>query len=86
MDTLNGDARLVALPPGAALLDCDVLGTRAVNQALRALEPGTGATVAAPRGRHNLAVGLDRPVAVMVEGNAGYFLGGLCGEIGRAHV
>ncbi len=61
------------------LLDCDVLGTRAVNQALRALEPGASVTLAAPRGRHNLAVGLDRPVAVLVEGNAGYFLGGLCG-------
>ncbi len=74
MDALN---RATLQPPG--LLDCDTLGTRAVNQALRALEPGAAATVAAPRGRHNLAVGLDRPVAVHVEGNAGYFLGGLCG-------
>jgi methylamine---glutamate N-methyltransferase subunit B len=60
-------------------LDCDVLGTRSVNQALRLLEPGEAAVVSAPRGRHNLAVGLDRPVSVSVEGNAGYFLGGLCG-------
>jgi glutamate synthase domain-containing protein 3 len=35
--------------------------------------------VQAPRGRHNLVVGLPGPVAVTVEGNAGYFLGGLCG-------
>jgi methylamine---glutamate N-methyltransferase subunit B len=67
------------LSPTRLALDCDVLGTRSVNQALRLLEPGDAALVRAPRGRHNLAVGLDRPVAVRVEGNAGYFLGGLCG-------
>jgi glutamate synthase domain-containing protein 3 len=67
------------LSPTRLALDCDVLGTRSVNQALRLLEPGDAALVRAPRGRHNLAVGLDRPVAVQVEGNAGYFLGGLCG-------
>ncbi len=60
-------------------LNCDVLGTRSVNQALRALPAGGGATVVAPRGRHNLAVGLAAPVTVTVEGNAGYFLGSLCG-------
>ena len=30
-----------------------------------------------PRGRHNLAVGLAGRIGVTVEGNAGYFLGGL---------
>jgi glutamate synthase domain-containing protein 3 len=63
----------------ARSLDCDVLGTRSVNAALRALEPGATAAVLAPRGRHNLAVGLDQSISVHVEGNAGYFLGGLCG-------
>jgi methylamine---glutamate N-methyltransferase subunit B len=63
-----------------AALDCDLLGTRSVNAALRTLEPGAAATVVAPRGRHNLAVGLDQAVSVQVEGNAGYFLGGLCGS------
>ena len=33
----------------------------------------------APRGRHNLAVGVAAPIDVTVEGNAGYFLGGLSG-------
>ena len=78
-DTVNIGAVGRATRHDREIFDCDVLGTRAVNQALRALEPGDAATVAAPRGRHNLAVGLDRPVAVRVEGNAGYFLGGLCG-------
>jgi formylmethanofuran dehydrogenase subunit C len=60
-------------------LNCDVLGTRSVNQALRALPAGGGATVVAPRGRHNLAVGLAAPVTITIDGNAGYFLGGLFG-------
>ncbi len=63
----------------AGTLDCDMLGTRSVNAALRALGPGAAVAVAAPRGRHNLAVGLDQNISVHVEGNAGYFLGGLCG-------
>jgi glutamate synthase domain-containing protein 3 len=60
-------------------LSCDALGTRAVNQALRALPAGGEALVLHPRGRHNLAVGLPSPISVTVDGNAGYFLGGLCG-------
>jgi formylmethanofuran dehydrogenase subunit C len=60
-------------------LDCDMLGTRAVNRALRALAEGAGARVRAPRGRHNLAVGLPGRIGVTIEGNAGYFLGGLGG-------
>jgi hypothetical protein len=64
---------------GIETLDCDVLGTRAVNRALRELPEGARARMQAPRGRHNLAVGLPHPIAVTVEGNAGYFLGGLGG-------
>lgn len=63
-------------------LNCDVLGTRGVNEALRALPDGAAATVHSPRGRHNLAVGLPGEVAVTVDGNGGYFLGGLCGSAG----
>jgi methylamine---glutamate N-methyltransferase subunit B len=69
MDTLNT----------LRTLDCDALGTRSVNTALRILQPGAFVTITSPRGRHNLAVGLDRPVSLHVDGNAGYFLGGLCG-------
>src|SRR5579862_6737835 len=60
-------------------LSCDALGTRAVNQQLRALPAGGEIRVLHPRGRHNLAVGLPSPVSVTVDGNAGYYLGGLCG-------
>lgn len=46
---------------------------------LRGLPAGAEATVVQPRGRHNLAVGLAQTASITVEGNAGYFLGGLCG-------
>src|SRR5580692_8199942 len=61
-------------------LNCDDLGTRAVNQALRALPDGERALLLHPRGRHNLAVGLSAQISVAAEGNAGYFLGGLGGN------
>ena len=60
-------------------LNCDALGTRAVNHSLRAMPAGSAVQILQPRGRHNLAVGLASPVAITVQGNAGYFLGGLGG-------
>ena len=65
-----------------APLDCAVLGTRGVNCALQAMPDGSEARILQPRGRHNLAVGVANEVAITVEGNAGYFLGGLCGRRG----
>ncbi|MEO3783822.1 hypothetical protein ABGB12_10850 [Actinocorallia sp. B10E7] len=50
---------------------------REINRALRALPDGAAATVADPRGRHNLAVGLDAEVKVTIDGPAGYYIGGL---------
>jgi formylmethanofuran dehydrogenase subunit C len=55
------------------------MSIREVNAVLRDLPDGAEAVATQPRGRHNLAVGLPQAIAVTVEGNAGYFLGGLCG-------
>jgi glutamate synthase domain-containing protein 3 len=60
-------------------LNCEDLGTRAVNQRLRALPDGGRARLLQPRGRHNLAVGLSAQLSIESEGNAGYFVGGLGG-------
>jgi methylamine---glutamate N-methyltransferase subunit B len=60
-------------------LDCDELSIREVNAALRAAPDGDAITVVSLRGRHNLAVGLANSPVITVEGNAGYFLGGLGG-------
>ncbi|WP_219417013.1 glutamate synthase [Pseudonocardia nigra] len=59
-------------------LDCAELSTREVNAALAALPDGTHARILGPWGRHNLAVGLANRITVEIEGNAGYFIGGLC--------
>ena len=61
-------------------LDCAVLGIRGVNSVLQALLDGAAVRVAQPRGHHNLAVGVANDVGITVDGNAGYFLGGLCGS------
>jgi glutamate synthase domain-containing protein 3 len=61
-------------------LNCDDLGTRAVNNSLRTLPDGGRAQLLQPRGRHSLAVGLCAQISVAVEGNAGYFVGGLGGN------
>jgi methylamine---glutamate N-methyltransferase subunit B len=61
-------------------LNCDALTVREVNQALLRMPPGTSSVITAPRGRHNLAVGLTADLDIAVDGNAGYFLGGLGGR------
>jgi methylamine---glutamate N-methyltransferase subunit B len=59
-------------------LDCRELSTTEINRALREAAPGTVVRILEPRGRHNLAVGIQTPIEISIEGNAGYFIGGLC--------
>lgn len=59
------------------ILDCRELCTREINVALAALPDGTAATIVQPWGRHNLAVGLTNRIRIEIDGNAGYFIGGL---------
>ncbi|XYD07108.1 protein glxC [Methylobacterium sp. NMS12] len=53
---------------------------RALNRALHALRPDTNETrwtVVNPDGRHAIAAGLDAPIHVEIEGNAGYYCAGM---------
>lgn len=59
------------------VLDCEELTTRRINDALRGLPAGTSVTIINPAGRHNLAVGLFKHLHVLIDGHAGYFIGGL---------
>ena len=59
-------------------LSCTELSVTEINRALRELPPGTAVRITEPRGRHNLAVGLRHHLDVTIEGNAGYYIGGLC--------
>jgi methylamine---glutamate N-methyltransferase subunit B len=66
-------------------LDVRELGARGVNAALRELAPGSSAVLRNPDGAHNLAVGLDAGISVLVDGPAGYYTGGL-GKLARVTV
>ena len=59
------------------ILSCADLSARQINAALAALPDGACARVLEPKGRHNLAVGLSNRVRIDIEGNAGYYIGGL---------
>lgn len=58
------------------LVDLELTSLTSFNQTLHRLEQGTNDTyfrVSNPRGRHNIAVGLDQPVTVEIDGNVGYY-------------
>lgn len=59
-------------------LSCTELSTTEINRQLRALADGSQVTITEPRGTHNLAVGLHNKLHITIDGNAGYFTGGLC--------
>ena len=53
---------------------------RELNRTLHALEPGSNEThwrVANPAGAHSVAVGLDAPITVEVDGHVGYYCAGM---------
>lgn len=58
-------------------LDCRELSNREINSALGSLPAGSVAHIVEPWGRHNLAVGLTNRIDVRIDGDAGYFIGGL---------
>jgi glutamate synthase domain-containing protein 3 len=70
-------------PPEAgcsAILDVAVIGVSTVNRFLHRDVPARmirQVTLTNPGGAHNLAVGLDAPVEVHIEGHAGYYVGGM---------
>jgi glutamate synthase domain-containing protein 3 len=59
-------------------LDASRLTTRQINASLRSLPDGAAVRISEPRGRHNLAVGLAKQLTITIDGNAGYYIGGLC--------
>lgn len=67
----------VPVPEGSAHLDADGLDAWEFNRRLRELVASEPAIVVHnPRARHNLGVGLDRPVHIVFAGSVGYYCGG----------
>jgi glutamate synthase domain-containing protein 3 len=62
------------------VIDLSVTGKTALNQRLHQLSHTPGESrwrVLNPDGQHSLAVGLDAPVTVEIEGHAGYYCAGM---------
>lgn len=61
-------------------VDLEVTPIRELNQMLHGLPESTNETyfrVLNPRGRHAIAVGLDAPLTVEIDGNVGYYCAGM---------
>ena len=67
-----------SLSDSAVRLSCRELTTREINRRLAEIPDGARVVVTEPRGTHNLAVALEAQIDITVDGNAGYFIGGLC--------
>ena len=62
------------------VVDLATTPVRDLNKTLHTLRPNTNEThweVRNPAGRHALAVGIDAPVTVEIQGHAGYYCGGM---------
>jgi glutamate synthase domain-containing protein 3 len=63
-----------------ATVDLAVTSLRDFHDMLHALQPSTNRTmwkVINPRGQHAVAVGLDAPISVTIEGHVGYYAAGM---------
>ena len=61
-------------------IDLDVTSLRDFNQMLHDLGEGANDTdfhVVNPRGKHAIAAGVDAPIAIEIDGNVGYYCGGM---------
>ena len=61
-------------------LDLDATPIRELNQRLHSLPPDTNERawrILNPKGRHAIAVGLDRPILVTIEGHVGFYCAGM---------
>jgi glutamate synthase domain-containing protein 3 len=61
-------------------IDLDVTSLRDLNQMLHDLGDGANDTdfhVVNPRGKHAIAAGVDAPITIEVDGNVGYYCGGM---------
>ncbi len=62
------------------VVDLSTTELRDLNSALHKLRPDTNQTlwrIANPRGRHSVAVGVDAPVTIEIDGHVGYYCAGM---------
>ncbi len=62
------------------VVDLSTTELRELNSALHKLKPDTNQTlwrISNPRGRHSVAVGVDAPVTIEIDGHVGYYCAGM---------
>ena len=59
------------------VLDLDTVPLRDVNAVLHGSRPPEMVRIVNPDGAHNVAVGVDAPVSIVVEGHVGYYAAGM---------
>jgi glutamate synthase domain-containing protein 3 len=67
-------------PTDVSTVDLATVSLRAMHETLHALPPDTNRTtwqVINPRGQHAVAVGLNAPISVVIDGHVGYYAGGM---------
>lgn len=67
-------------PADIATVDLAFTSVRDFNEMLHALQPSTNQTMLKainPRGQHAVAVGVDAPVSLTIEGHVGYYAAGM---------
>lgn len=64
-------------PASPQVIDLQDVGLRETNRILRASDGGGSFLIAGPRGAHALAVGLDQPDEVVIDGPTGYYTAGM---------
>ncbi len=70
----------MSAPSETTIVDLSITPLRALHERLHALRAGTNQThwkLINPRGRHAIAVGLDAPIHVGIEGHVGYYAAGM---------
>ena len=78
---MNIQSQSVKKNPGhARTFDLATSSVRELNQALHAIHPGSNANlfrVLNPRGVHAIAAGVDADVTIEIDGDVGYYCGGM---------
>ncbi|MCW2884398.1 MAG: Glutamate synthase [Streptosporangiaceae bacterium] len=70
-------ATVTRAPTTVRTVDLQAASVRDLNSSLHAAARGTAWHVAHPGGAHNLAVGLDADLDVLIDGHAGYYCAGM---------
>jgi glutamate synthase domain-containing protein 3 len=71
------DDAYLGVDTGCVTVDLGMVPVRDLNGALHAPNAASSWVIRNPAGRHSIAVGIDRPAQVRIEGHVGYYCAGM---------